>query len=535
MAFTSLFWPDPGAARAIGVVIVLSFLWACILLAACLVRTRAEASEVPAPGEKPETALAVMAGRLSPTRVRLATLAEYRGRREAVDANEAASAHQERTFDANLSWVRYFVAALLFLGLMGTVVGLATTIGNLRPILDSAQVKDLNDLKNIVRAIGTVIGAMRNAFACTLLGILSSILCSLGAQTAQTHYQRRVLRPLDEYCSRRLVPFLSRSPEYDLFAQAARGLGETVSRSAEVVRAQQALQEAFGRRVEEVARLLEQAGAAAGGKLSEAGTSVGQHLAQAGRSLTKDMGIAGAALSGNLGTSSAQAAEALQTASAQLGGQMDRTARWLASVSPSLETALTTLTASQTRLAAVVGETEASVASLKAQLAGIEGLSRQSLEGLKGVHEAGEEAARASSTRMAEQFNAHLRKVEAAGLAGERQMQALASLVSEVSERQETLLRTVEAYTQRTDGTLGSLVKSQEQHAGTIQDISRQQLTALEAQMNDFRGAVGALKGLIEDVEVAFRDAVSTVQVAAPPSRDGGGNGRTTRAEEKVR
>ena len=531
MPFASLFWPDPGAAQIIGVVILTAFSCAFILIVIRLARTHQEAAEVPAPGEKPESALTVQSGKLSPTQFRLATLAEYRGRREAVDANEAASAHQERTFDADLSWVRYFVASLLFLGLMGTVVGLATTIGNLRPILDSAQVKDLNDLKNIVHAIGTVIGAMRNAFACTLLGILSSILCSLGAQIAQTQYQRTVLRPFDEYCSRRLVPFLSRSPEYEQFSQAARGLGETVSRSSELVRAQHVLQETFGRRVEEVARLLEQAGSAAGGKISEAGTVVGQHLAQASRAMTKDMGIAGAALSGNLSNSSVQASDALRTASTDMGAQMDRTTRWLASISPSLETALTTLAETQTQLAVIVGETRTSIISLKTQLIGIEGLTGQSLEGLKEVQEAGEEAARASSIRMGDQFNAHLRKVEAAGIAGERQMQTLADMVLELSERQAMLLKTVDVFTKSSDGTLGSLIKSQEHHVGMIANISRQQLIALEAQMNDIRGAVSALRGLIEDVEVAFRDAVGTVQVSVPISRSPEENGRSLQPE----
>jgi len=533
-SYIALFWPDPGPARLIGWIIVVAFLAAVAILATRFVRTHVEAGHVPAENDRPATAMTVPGGKLSTTQFRLASLSEYRGRSEAVDANEAAAALQERAFDADQAWVRYLVAVLLFLGLMGTVVGLATTIGNLRPILDSAHVRNMGDVDNIVHAIGTVIGAMRNAFACTLLGVLSSVLCSLGAQAAESQYHRSVLQPLDEYCSRRLVPYLSRSPEYEQFSQAARELAATVERSAEVVRTQQMLQDSFGKRVTALAELLEKAGATAGGHLTGAGASVGQHLAQASRLLAKDLASGGGAVSEKLGASSLTAAAALDKAGAGLGAQMDRTTRWLASVGPTLEGALRGLAESESQMSATVSDIQASIVSLKDQLAHVEGLSGQSLDGLRQVHQKGEDYAKASADRMAVLFGDHLKRVEAAAQAGEAQMRDLGAMMADFSGRQGELIEAIRQYGQQSQGVLGTMVKSQEEHEGMIQQIAQRQLDALERQTKDAGETVRALRSLVESAEYAFRDAISTVRVAVP-GREGATAPRPNGAEARSR
>lgn len=510
--FFSLLRPDTTLTIGIACVIWGAFFVALFILAIRIGLTWKEAQDVPKDDTLPTSALVQPDEKLSATQFRLLSLGGYQGRSEAVDANEAAGALQERGFEISLSWVRYFVSALLFLGLMGTVVGLASTIGHLSPVLQSGQVQKVGDLKKIVQAIGEVVKTMQNAFACTLLGILTSLLCSLGAQLALWQYQQFVLRPLDKYCSRRLVPFLSRSPEYDRFVQAASDLRATVVRAGEVINQQQSLQKVFSDRLAALITQLEAAGEGAsknlikaGQTVTDAGVATGQQLIQAGRSVTRDLHEAGQAVSGSLVDASNKTSQALTKAGTELAVQMDRTTNWLSEIGPTMEESLAQLTDTQTKVGDVVGQMLDSLTILKQQLADAQHLTGQSVNGLKQVHLQGEEYARTSSDRLAKLFEEHLNKIEAF----DEQRQALATILKDVAARQEALVTTISDYGRLSQRGLEAMVKTQENHAGVVQKNSADQLKALQSQTRDLASAIHALQSLIDSAEYAFRDAVS--------------------------
>ena len=539
MGTFSAFWPDPGPAQTIGFVILIVFAAALVRLIVSAIEAWQQSRLVPRESDTPQQTLAVVSdsiGGAATVLGRLRVLSMYAGRAEALDASETVSAQQERAFDASLSWVRYAVSALLFLGLTGTVLGLAGTISNLRPILESAHVREMKDLDNIVHAISDVIGAMRNAFACTLLGIVASLLASLGAQAVLWYFQRAVLQPLDTYCSLTLVPFLSQSREYEAFSQASKEISATVAQLDKVVRAEQILLATFGQRASAATDALEKSGRAAAVALTQAGAALTQAGADAGQGLARSSRDAAGKITASVNT---------------LGEQMDKTTRWLAQTGTTMQEALQALALGQAAVTTAVQQTKKAVAPLEQILTNLQTTAEQSLDDLQKVYQAGEEQASASAGRVEELFAGRLsdmaksyegasRESRDAALALEALMRThlggFETTLSDLAQRQEALLSAVAQlreithaemsdYAKQALGTLGSLAKSQTNHAGEMQTISQAQSAALKAMTGELSVAVRALSGLVQNAEVAFRDAVNERTMPGPPPRDNEHNG----------
>jgi hypothetical protein len=180
----------------------------------------------------------------SSVRIRLEALLRHARSRHAVDASETLSAMQESAFNGLLSWPRYFVSVLIFLGLIGTVIGLANTIGSLHNLMRPGA-----DAATLIFNVTTPIGG---AFTATITGIFGSVTLSLFVQMAMAKYEHRVLKPLDDLCSSVLVPILSQSPEYNRFLEASKtlafttsGMNDLVATSKELAEEQKRALEAF--------------------------------------------------------------------------------------------------------------------------------------------------------------------------------------------------------------------------------------------------------------------------------------------------
>ena len=519
----AFFWPDPGPARIIGYVIVISYALVLVRLIMSAITIAKAYKCIPNMYDTPQATLASVSsnnGEPNTVQGRLRALSMYNGRKEALDASEALAAQQERAFDASMSWVRYAVSALLFLGLTGTVLGLANTIGNLQPILKSAQVHELKDLDNIVHAISEVVGAMRNAFACTLLGVIFSLLTSFGAQITQWLFQRWIMQPLDAYCSQTFVPFLSQSREYEQFSQAAKDIGVSVIHFDKIVRAEQELLTSFGQKTAASIEAITRSAQVASTILTDAGTKVRQDLVK----------------------SSSEAAVRISESGNSLGAQMDKTTHWLSETGVGVHELLRSVNDSQAEIIAAIQATRTNVAPLREILISLQATAEQSLADLHEVFKTGEANIISSTGRFENLFSQHLASMaESYTNSGKHTEQAGTALIEllssnlaglnttlkEIGEQQEALLIGISQFKDTTHvelsdygkqslGTLGALLKSQANHSGQMLTITQSQSDSLKKMTADLGQAVSALKSLIQTAENAFRDAVNERLVPGP-------------------
>lgn len=106
---------------------------------------------------------------------------------------EAISTMLAQSESARLGFARIAPNLLLLAGLLGTVVGLAGVVGHLDLVHDAST------------QLGGALEEMQNAFACTLWGILASLVISLWAKHVSGR-QSDFLGEVEEFCIRKLAP-----------------------------------------------------------------------------------------------------------------------------------------------------------------------------------------------------------------------------------------------------------------------------------------------------------------------------------------
>lgn len=170
---------------------------------------------------------------------------------------------------------RQIGATLTLLGLLGTVFGLSLALVNIGDA--SANIKGVDDLEKLSRALAGTMGGMKTAFGCTLAGLLSAVTLSF-----LNHVLRRTQSlassEMEEFLLCELLPALS---EYDSDA-------DTATKSfAEVLSNASAHLEALSKNVNQAATSFEGATAEFRTVLSQVSTAVSassQELTQAAES-----------------------------------------------------------------------------------------------------------------------------------------------------------------------------------------------------------------------------------------------------------
>ena len=104
---------------------------------------------------------------------------------------------------ARLSFARNAPNLLLLAGLFGTVIGLAGMVATLGPQIEGTL--HTADPLTLTRNLGETLQHMQNAFACTLWGILASIVVAMWTRKL-TARQSDLLAQLQEFGIREFAP-----------------------------------------------------------------------------------------------------------------------------------------------------------------------------------------------------------------------------------------------------------------------------------------------------------------------------------------
>ncbi|KAA9008276.1 biopolymer transporter ExbB [Histidinibacterium aquaticum] len=152
--------------------------------------------------ERPGHDLTSPPGLLAP----LATLLRSRGARMQLSATSSRSILESvaQRIDEDREISRYIVNLLIFLGLLGTFYGLATTVPGLVQTIGSLSAEEGEsgaDIFNRLQdGLQTQLGGMGVAFASSLLGLAGSLVLGL-LELLAGHGQNRFYRELEEWLS----------------------------------------------------------------------------------------------------------------------------------------------------------------------------------------------------------------------------------------------------------------------------------------------------------------------------------------------
>lgn len=196
---TAIFWSNPYLNGAIVIVFILGVL-SCFGQVAQLMRSvqwieafaqrRRGQDEVQAPGL------------LAP----LATLLRSRGARMQLTSSSARSILDSvaQRIDEDREITRYIGNTLIFLGLLGTFYGLATTVPALVETIRSLNPAEGEDGADIFgrlqQGLESQLGGMGTAFSSSLLGLAGSLVVGL-LELFASHGQNRFYRELEEWLS----------------------------------------------------------------------------------------------------------------------------------------------------------------------------------------------------------------------------------------------------------------------------------------------------------------------------------------------
>lgn len=100
-------------------------------------------------------------------------------------------------------WPRHLASLAIFLGLLGTVWGLAAAVGGLHEQLRS--VTSLNQLPALMGAMGGTLRSMRTAFSCTATGLIATLVLSL-LNLWLTNQQSAFLLELESFTTTEVLP-----------------------------------------------------------------------------------------------------------------------------------------------------------------------------------------------------------------------------------------------------------------------------------------------------------------------------------------
>lgn len=136
----------------------------------------------------------------------LATLMRARGRRMQISATSSRSILDSvaQRIDEAREITRYIVSLLIFLGLLGTFYGLATTVPALVETIRSLTPKPgetgVQVFERLQVGLQSQLGGMGTAFASSLLGLAGSLVVGL-LELFASHGQNRFYRELEEWLS----------------------------------------------------------------------------------------------------------------------------------------------------------------------------------------------------------------------------------------------------------------------------------------------------------------------------------------------
>ncbi|WP_114285173.1 biopolymer transporter ExbB [Candidatus Halocynthiibacter alkanivorans] len=137
----------------------------------------------------------------------LAALLRGRGARSQISPTSSRSILDSvaTRIDEARDITRYIVNLLIFLGLLGTFYGLATTVPALVETIRSLTPKDgetsISVLERLMSGLESQLGGMGTAFASSLLGLAGSLVVGL-LELFASHGQNRFFRELEEWMSK---------------------------------------------------------------------------------------------------------------------------------------------------------------------------------------------------------------------------------------------------------------------------------------------------------------------------------------------
>ena len=153
-------------------------------------------------GEKLGSEIVKAPGLLAP----LATLLRSRGARMQLSSSSSRSILESvsQRIDEDREITRYIVNTLIFLGLLGTFYGLATTVPALVETIQSLTPGEDGESGNVFArlqsGLESQLGGMGVAFASSLLGLAGSLVVGL-LELFASHGQNRFYRELEEWLS----------------------------------------------------------------------------------------------------------------------------------------------------------------------------------------------------------------------------------------------------------------------------------------------------------------------------------------------
>lgn len=136
----------------------------------------------------------------------LAALLRSRGRGSHINASSAGSILDSvaTRIDEQRDITRYLVNLLIFLGLLGTFYGLATTVPavveTIRSLAPSENESGLIAFDRLMSGLESQLGGMGTAFSSSLLGLAGSLVVGL-LELFASHGQNRFYRELEEWLS----------------------------------------------------------------------------------------------------------------------------------------------------------------------------------------------------------------------------------------------------------------------------------------------------------------------------------------------
>ncbi|WP_137699590.1 biopolymer transporter ExbB [Marimonas lutisalis] len=136
----------------------------------------------------------------------LATLLRGRGQRMQINASSARSILDSvaQRIDEEREITRYIVNMLIFLGLLGTFYGLATTVpavvDTIRSLAPQEGEEGVEVFNRLMTGLESQLGGMGVAFASSLLGLAGSLIVGL-LELFAGHGQNRFYRELEEWLS----------------------------------------------------------------------------------------------------------------------------------------------------------------------------------------------------------------------------------------------------------------------------------------------------------------------------------------------
>ncbi|MEO1139749.1 MAG: biopolymer transporter ExbB [Pseudomonadota bacterium] len=136
----------------------------------------------------------------------LATLLSQRGRRMKIASGSARSILDSvaQRIDEAREITRYIVSMLIFLGLLGTFYGLATTVpavvDTIRSLAPQEGEAGIDVFNRLMTGLEAQLGGMGVAFASSLLGLAGSLVVGL-LELFAGHGQNRFYRELEEWVS----------------------------------------------------------------------------------------------------------------------------------------------------------------------------------------------------------------------------------------------------------------------------------------------------------------------------------------------